>query len=92
MYANEIRMIYTQLKACYKQEFNDYLIRDDTYKDYYGRCETQKKEILDFYLIKNYARLDEINDDLQMMLGHRVDSLAVIFNYFGWTDKQIKNM
>lgn len=92
MYANEIRMLYTQLKACLHREFNDYLVRDDTYISYENKCNEPKNQIMDFYFSKNYNRLDEIDQELQMSVEKRVDDAALIFNYFGWNDKQIRNM
>jgi len=92
MYANEIRMLYTQLKACYQKEFNDYLVREDTYISYDNKCNEPKKEIMDFYFKRNYDRLDEIDQELQVSLERRVDDAALIFNYFGWSSSQIRNM
>lgn len=92
MYANEIRMLYTQLKACLQREFNDYLIRDDTYVSYDNKCVEPKTQIMDFYYAKNYDRLNEIEQELNMAVEKRVDDAALILNYFGWTDKQIRNM
>ena len=92
MFANDIRMLYTQLKACYYKEFNDYLIRDDTYITYGNKCSTPKLEILEFYHRNHYHRLDEIDSAYQMQLAKRVDSAYIKFNYFGWSDKQVRNM
>jgi hypothetical protein len=92
MYANDIRMLYTQLKACFNREFNDYFVRDDTYISYTDKCQEQKSEILDYYYGRNYHRLNEVTQELQVATEKRVDDAALIFNYFGWSDKQIRNM
>lgn len=92
MYANDIRLLYTQLKACLKREFDDYFVRDDTYISYDNKCSEAKSDIIDYYLHKNYLRLNEIEQHLQIATEKRVDDAALILNYFGWTDKQIRNM
>jgi hypothetical protein len=92
MYANDIRMLYTQLKACLKREFNDYFVRDDTYISYEDKCKEPKTEILEYYYGRNFQRLDEINQELQVATEKRVDDAALTFNYYGWSDKQIRNM
>ena len=92
MYVNDIRMLYSQLKACYHREFNDYLVRDDTYIPYDSKCNDQKKELMSYYIEKNYLRQDEVNQEHQIALGKRVDDAALLFNYFGWSDKHIRNM
>jgi|LauGreDrversion4_2_1035121.scaffolds.fasta_scaffold60862_2 hypothetical protein len=92
MYANDIRMLYTQLKACLKREFNDYFVRDDTYISYENKCTEARNGIYEYYYARNFHRLNEVNQELQVATEKRVDDAALVFNYFGWSDKQIRNM
>jgi hypothetical protein len=92
MYADDIRMLYSQLKACYHREFNESLSKDDTYVPYANQCKAARDEITNFYFQQHYARFYEVNYGLQTRLSARVDDTAVKFNYFNYNEKQIKNM
>ena len=92
MFANEIRMLYSQLKACYRNEFHEYLVRDDTYIPYDNKCKAPKKDIYEFYFMNNYHRLDDVKVSVEGNMQRRVDDAVLIFNYFGWSGKHSRNM
>ena len=85
-------MLYSQLKACYKNEFNEYLVRDDTYIPYHNKCQGPKQDILQYYYFNNYLRLNDVNSKLESSVQRRVDDAVLIFNYFGWSGKHSRNM
>ena len=86
-----LRFLYKEYKSCLLSEFNDYLIRDDTFKSYEGKCVSQQKDILE-YLKENYDRVVNSRADVQQLVNQRVEKFIGVFDYYGWTGKQTKNM
>lgn len=92
MWREDLRMLYTQLRACYKREFAESLTKEDTYVPYSTQCQAEKEEITNYYMQRHYLRNSEVLHQYQTDLLDRVDDAAHRFNYFGFNSKQIKNM
>ena len=88
---DNLRFLYTEYKACLIKEFNDYFIRDDTYKSYKGKCTNQQKDIIE-YLSENFEKVKESRSEVQQNVNERVEKFYGMFDYYGWTGKQTKNL
>ena len=62
MHQDNLKFLYSEYKNCMKNEFYDYLGRDDEYKSYLDKCYNQKQDIHK-YFSAHFQRVFKISPD-----------------------------
>lgn len=91
MYKDNLKFLYSEYRACLRQQFEDYLGRDDQYISYRDKCDAQKTDIKNYYS-GIYLKAENSHPKYERQLDIDVDKAYLRFNEYGWTGKQVRNL
>ena len=91
MHDENLKFLYSEYKNCMKNEFHDYLGRDDEYKSYSDKCFNQKQDIHRYFssnFQKSY-KTDPTREEREVV--NKYEKRFTRFGLYGWTSAQVKN-
>jgi hypothetical protein len=91
MHQENLKFLYREYKNCMKNEFAEYLGKDDSYKSYIDKCYNQKNDIFQYYhnsFIKMF-KLSPTREEKEV--NNNYEKNYKLFSEYGWTGPQVKN-
>ena len=91
MHQDNLRFLYREYRNCLKNEFSNYLSKDDEYKSYYGRCYQQQSDLKKYYATKFNRIMDTLFIRENEEIFNKYEINYAKFGKHGWNAAQIKN-